>query len=88
MWRSLVEEFLLFILPFGCFAIWLAMRRHNPLKPESWHGAKLWLSIVGMVLIIVSLVYAGINAGRHSGAFEPSHLENGVLVPGRFNDGR
>lgn len=86
MWRALIEEFLLFVLPFACFAGWLVLRKRNPLHRESWHGHKFWLSTVGLVLIIGSLIYTGLTAERHMGAFVPPHLENGKVVPGRFND--
>jgi hypothetical protein len=38
-----------------------------------------WLS-----LAIAALFVTGIFAERHTGAFEPTHLENGRLVPGQF----
>lgn len=86
--RSLIEEFLLFVLPFACFAGFLILRRRNPLHFESWHGHKFWLTAFGLLLGIASLVYGGLTAERHMGAFEPAHMENGRLVPGRFDDRR
>jgi uncharacterized membrane protein len=86
--RSLIEEFLLFVLPFACFAGWLIVRRRNPFRFESWHGHKFWLTMLGLVLAIISLIYGGLTAERHRGAFVPPHMENGRLVPGRFDDRR
>lgn len=86
MWRSLIEEFLLFVLPFACFAGWLILRRRNPFDLESWHGHTFWLSVAGLLLAITGLIYTGVTAERHMGAFVPAHIENGRLVPGRFDD--
>lgn len=86
MLRTLIEEFLLFVLPFCLFAGYLVIRKRNPFDVEHWSGHLFWLSVVGMVLGIASFIYAGIVAPRHQGAFEPPHVEDGRLVPGQFND--
>lgn len=86
MLRTLIEEFLLFVLPFCLFAGYLVVRRRNPFDVEHWSGHLFWLSVVGLLLGIASFVYAGLVAPRHSGAFVPPHVENGRLVPGQFND--
>lgn len=86
MLRTLIEEFLLFVLPFCLFAGYLVVRRRNPFDVEHWSGHLFWLSVVGLVLGIASFVYAGLVAPRHTGAFVPPHVENGRLVPGQFND--
>jgi hypothetical protein len=86
MLRSLVEEFLIFILPFAVFAGWLIIRRRNPLDVEHWRPHVYWLCITGLLLAIASLLYAGVSAPRHMGAFAPPHVEGGRLVPGQFND--
>jgi hypothetical protein len=44
----------------------------------------VWLTIAGLAMVVVSLVAAGLLADRQTGAFEPTHLENGRVVPGRF----
>ncbi|WP_332684913.1 DUF6111 family protein [Bosea sp. (in: a-proteobacteria)] len=86
MLRMLIEEFLLFVLPFCLFAGYLVIRKRNPFDVEHWSGHLFWLSVVGMVLGIASFIYAGIVAPRHQGAFVPPHVEDGRLVPGQFND--
>lgn len=86
MFRALIEEFLLFVLPFCVFAGYLVLRKRNPFKVESWSGSLFSLTAVGLVLAISSLVYAGVTAKRNDGAYEPPHMEKGKLVPGRFND--
>jgi hypothetical protein len=86
MLRTLIEEFLLFVLPFCLFAGYLVIRRRNPFDVEHWSGHLFWLSVVGLVFGIGSFIYAGIVAPRHTGAFVPPHVEGGRLVPGQFND--
>ncbi|WP_332689115.1 DUF6111 family protein [Bosea sp. (in: a-proteobacteria)] len=86
MLRTLIEEFLLFVLPFCLFAGYLVLRRRNPFDVEHWSGHLFWLSVVGLAFGIASFIYAGIVAPRHQGAFEPPHVEGGRLVPGQFND--
>jgi hypothetical protein len=84
MIRSLVEEFLLFVLPFAVFASYLVIRRRNPVDIEHWRPHVFILTVIGLVLAILSLVYAGVKDKPSTGAFEPAHMEDGRLVPGRF----
>jgi hypothetical protein len=86
MWRNLTEEFLLFVLPFVVFGSYLILRRRNPLDAGHWRPHVFWLCLTGMLLAAASLVYTGLTAERHFGTFDPPHLENGRLVPGRFDD--
>ena len=54
MLRSLIEEFLLFVLPFCLFAGYLVIRRRNPFDVEHWSGHLFWLTVSGLVLGIAS----------------------------------
>lgn len=84
MLRAIIEEILLFVLPFCVFAGYLVVKRRNPFDVEHWSRHAFWLSVVGLLLAISVLVYTGLIAPRSQGAYEPPHMENGVLVPGRF----
>lgn len=84
MLRAIIEEVLLFVLPFCVFAGYLVVKRRNPFDVEHWSRHAFWLSVVGLLLAISVLVYTGFIAPRSQGAYEPPHMENGVLVPGRF----
>lgn len=86
MLRNLIEEILLFLLPFAAFATWLVVTKRNPLDFDHWSGRKFVLAAIGIALAIASLLYAGLSAERHSGAYEPARVEDGRLVPGRFRD--
>lgn len=84
MLRSIIEEVLLFVLPFCVFAGYLVVKRRNPLDVEHWSRHVFWLAIVGLLLSIALVAYGGWTAPRSTGAYEPPHMENGTLVPGRF----
>jgi heme A synthase len=84
MLRSIIEEVLLFVLPFCIFAGWLSVQRRNPLDVEHWARHWFWLSVVGLAFVIALIAWGGWVAPREQGAYEPPHMENGRLVPGRF----
>jgi hypothetical protein len=84
MIRALLDELLLFLLPFAIFGLLLVLRRKKLLDIESWSASAAWLAMAGLVLVIASLVYAGAFVDRPESGFEPAHMENGRLVPGRF----
>lgn len=84
MTRAIVQELVLFLLPFIAFAVYLIIRRRNPLVWSSWSDQSVWLVIVGLAFVIVSLIAAGLMGERQTGAFEPTHIEDGRVVPGRF----
>ncbi len=84
MIRALVEEALLFLLPFALFALFLVARRKNPLLRASWGGHMTWLVAAGLACVVAVLLATAFLAERQTGAFEPTHMENGRLVPGQF----
>lgn len=84
MTRAVFEALVLFLSPFFLFGIYLYLRRRNPLTREAWDGHVPWLVLAGLIVAILGIVMGGLTAERHTGAYVPSHLENGKLVPGRF----
>ena len=84
MIRAIFGEALLFLLPFAGFAIYLMIMRRNPLRWKSWSDQTAWLVIAGLACSILALLYTGLTAERSTGGLEPTHLENGRVVPGRF----
>ena len=83
MIRAVIEELLLFLLPFAGFALWLAFRRRSPLARANWDGNVSWLVIAGLGLAIVGLLATALLTPRKMGAYVPARMENGQLVPGR-----
>jgi len=84
MTRAILQELVLFLLPFIAYAAYLIARRRNPLVWSHWSEQSIWLTIAGLAIVVVSLITAGLLAERQTGAFEPTHIENGRVVPGRF----
>jgi len=84
MTRALFGEVLLFFLPFAVFAVYLVVRRRNPLRVAAWEGSVSWLAIAGLALAVLALVATGVVSERSTGSFVPTHMENGRVVPGEF----
>ncbi len=84
MLRIVIEEVLLFVLPFCAFAAYLVIRRRNPFDVEHWSPHLFRLSVAGLVVAIAVFAVTGLRSPQNRGAYEPPHMENGVLVPGRF----
>jgi hypothetical protein len=83
--RAVFEETILFLVPFVIFAVLLMLGRRNPLRREAWSGRLPILAIAGLLCVIAGFVLTGILSDRPSGkVYEPAHMEDGRLVPGRF----
>ncbi|WP_230531668.1 DUF6111 family protein [Microvirga roseola] len=85
MTRAVVQQLVLFFLPFAAFAIYLLIQRRNPMAWSQWSAQSGWLVIAGLAIVVVSLIVGGITAERQTGGFVPTHVEDGRVVPGRFN---
>jgi hypothetical protein len=86
MARTVLIELLLFIAPFAIYAVALYVTQRDARDREHWHPrAVMSLAIVGLLLVIAGLVYFAHFGGTPPGAvYEPAHMEDGKLVPGRF----
>jgi hypothetical protein len=85
MIRVFLEKFLLFSAPFLIYAFitWLFPPTDSQAEVKKRKPIIL-LSCIGLFLVIVSMIYTMSTAERSAGAYQPPHLENGMLVPGRF----
>lgn len=84
MVRVILEEAAIFLIPFAAFALYLVARQRNPLLWQSWSDQAFWLLVGGLGCAIVGFIVSGVIAPRDTGAFEPTHVEQGRVVPGRF----
>lgn len=84
MTRAFLQGLVLFLLPFLLFGLYLVIRRRNALVWSSWSTQSLWLAIAGLAMVIASLLVTGLTSERQTGAFVPTHMENGRVVPGQF----
>jgi hypothetical protein len=64
----------------------LLATNRNPFDIAHWSGWKFGLTVAGLLLGIASVIFAGLTSDRHTGPYEPSRVEDGRLVPGRFVD--
>ena len=84
MLRRVLEEFGLFLIPFGLFVVYLVLAGRNPLRRAHWEAHLVRLTLIGLAVVIASLVYEGLFSERRAGGYVPAHMENGRLVPGTF----
>lgn len=85
MLRALFDTLGLFLAPFAAFAIYLIVRARYPLAVEHWTRGRLgWLTLAGLAAAMLGLLLGNLLAPRGHGLYVPAHLENGVIVPGRF----
>jgi hypothetical protein len=86
MIRTGLTELLLFLTPFGLYAVFLIATRAGVLDPKSWPLRHVVvLAIVALVLVIASFVYFAQFSGAPVGtSYAPAHLENGKFVPGAY----
>jgi|EndMetStandDraft_8_1072994.scaffolds.fasta_scaffold772941_2 uncharacterized protein DUF6111 len=84
MTRAVIQGLVLFLLPFVLFAVYLVVRRRNPLLWSHWSDQSLWLTIAGLGFVVISLIATGLLAERQTGTYVPTHVENGRVVPGHF----
>jgi hypothetical protein len=74
------------LLPFVLYFLWVAIERRRK-AAGGWEARDtpwIWLSMTGLVLLIVSLLGAGLFIGSEpGGTYVPPHVEDGKVVPGR-----
>ncbi len=85
MSRAVLELVLLFLSPFAVYAVYLALRARFPLEIEHWtRGRVSIMALVGLGAALFGLAAINALAPRGRGVYLPAHVEDGVLVPGRF----
>ena len=85
MIRVVAESVALFLVPFILFALYLLVRRRDPTSVDAWTGGTAaGLALAGLALAALAIFVFGLFEHRPLGAYIPAHIENGQLVPGRF----
>ncbi len=85
MGRNILESLALFLSPFAVYALYLLLRARYPLEVEHWtRGRVSVMTLVGLAAAVLGLIAVNAFAPRGRGVYIPAHVENGVLVPGRF----
>ncbi|GGK37347.1 DUF6111 family protein [Salinarimonas ramus] len=85
MTRVLLQQAVIFFLPFVAFFVYLLLRRRNPLAFAHWERSIPPLAVAGLVLVVAALVYTGVVAPRSTGVYVPPSYEAGEINPGRFD---
>jgi len=88
MIRIVLERMALFALPFMVFALyaWVFHRRFKAPQPGTpW----FWLTAAGLILVILSFLYAGFadNEGTGGTYVAPQYV-NGKIVPAHVDEGK
>lgn len=85
MIRAAAESLAFFLVPFAAFALYLAIRRRNPVSVDHWTtSTAASLSLAGLALAALAILLFGLMEDRPHGAYLPAHVEDGRLVPGHF----
>jgi hypothetical protein len=85
MGRTVFEPLALLLSPFLVYAVYLALRSRYPLEIEHWtRGRVSIMTLLGLAAAVLALIAVNTFAPRGRGVYVPAHVENGVLVPGRF----
>jgi hypothetical protein len=85
MIRPVLTELALFLVPFAVYAAFLWFTETRMLDREHWTPKRLSsLVIAALLLMIGSFLFLGHFSGAPPGStYEPAHVENGKLIPGR-----
>jgi hypothetical protein len=86
MARTVLIEALLFLSPFAIYTVVLYATSRDAREAEYWSTRVLSvLAIIGLMLVIIGLVLFAHFGGAPPGSeYEPAHMENGKLIPGRL----
>ena len=88
MIRLVLERVALFAIPFILFAAYVMANQRVAQRPRPdtpW----VWLSIAGLVLVILSFVVVGLTEGETTkGVYVPPQEVNGKIIPGHVDQGK
>ena len=86
MVRFVLLDAIFFLAPFAAYALWLMVTRRTLRNPDDWTVKTIaWLALAGAALMLaVIVIFIHLDSGAPGGVYIPSHIENGVLVPGQI----
>jgi uncharacterized membrane protein len=84
MIRAVIEGLALFLAPFALFGLWLYATRDLADARAAFRSAIVQMTIAGIALCIVSVLWLATHTERHSGAYAPAELKDGRIVPGHI----
>lgn len=86
MIRPILIEVALFLVPFVAYAVYVWATRAGAFDSEAWNIRVVgWLTLAAAALMIGSfIVMAQFGGAPPYSTYEPAHMEDGELVPGRY----
>lgn len=81
MIRILLTYILPLLVPTAIYFLWLRFAGTAPEREHPWP----WLIGAGVLLAAIVLAGLALLGGTPDGIYEPAHLEDGKLVPGRIH---
>ncbi|WP_108663400.1 DUF6111 family protein [Acuticoccus kandeliae] len=85
MIRVIITQIVLFLLPFiGFFVYRVATQGPTGARVQSLGRATFYLSLAGLVLVILGFVYFAMSGSESDGVYVPTQLRDGQLIPGGF----
>lgn len=86
MARFVAFDLVLFLLPFGAYALWLYLTRRRVAHAPDWEVRTVgYLALVGALLFVVTIVlFIHFDTDPPGGTYVPAHIENGEIVPGHI----
>ena len=86
MIRPVLTEVLLFLAPFGIYALYLLATRNSVMSASSWNLRVVGtLTVIALLLLFASFFLLAHWSGHPAGSkYVPPHMEDGQLIPGQF----
>ena len=85
MFRVIVVNVVMFILPFVAYMAYQAATRIDDGKSSVMEGMPLLpLSLAGTILVAATLAVTATMSEKHQGAYEPAVIVDGKVQPGRI----
>lgn len=85
MFRVIVVNVVMFILPFVAYMAYQALTRIDDGKSSVMEGMPLLpLSLAGTILVAATLAVTATMSEKHQGAYEPAVIVDGKVQPGRI----
>lgn len=87
MLQKILFHLVPFLLPFIAYGLYLYATRRAREKGQAFDEAPwYWLFALGLVLLVVSLIAVWFLTGDPAGGeYMAPHMQDGKLVPGKFN---
>jgi hypothetical protein len=84
MIRAAIEGLALFLAPFVLFGLWLYATRDLDDARAAFRSAIVQMTIAGIALCIVAMLWLATHVDRQTGAYAPAELKDGRIVPGKI----